>query len=257
MKSTMGQLGNKYAEMKAEFEAKKEVLLSRLKKVAKNMQDASAKMNMGDDGKVDEAVLISFFAALYGDTANAYQAFRELYLQNKLNANEEMQDRLQQKIDRLKDFQEANKRIQRYTALNIEKSKLQQKLDEPGLTANEQRNHESRLSEVMGNMKEISAFYGYESDRDFLKELERSEQKWYGEDGAEVLKELRGLTPETESTVLGGAIDPDDLLRDSELSSEVVNRVMNGLADSRGMNLLQEMVEEAESKNVETRQDLS
>jgi hypothetical protein len=172
------------------------------------IDDLTLIFQLGDDSKVDEAIMISFFASLYDDITKAYRAFQEFHLERKTENLEKEKGVLQRKIDNINEFKEQGERINIYTALNIEKSSLEKKIKTLELNQKNNKDNgvveitdqpdelliaQNRLIKVIQDMDDIADFYGYDTNEDFMVKLESSEKLWYGETAAEHLQSLRKL----------------------------------------------------------------
>lgn len=204
--NSLETISNRYTEMQAEAMVKKHVLLEKAKNAAKRAQEtASQLVKIGDDSKVDEAVLISWLCALYDNVTKAFNQWQALGYDKRVLKLEKEHQSMQEKLDRLAEFQGHRERILRYTALNVEKNALEQKVlehkEKTGIgiddvveitdAPSELYKLETRLVQVNEEMQEIATFYEHEDQTEFMAQMETAEQKWYSQSGSAYLQDIR------------------------------------------------------------------
>ncbi|PHR58980.1 MAG: hypothetical protein COA44_02195 [Arcobacter sp.] len=213
---TLDPLSNNYQDKIKENSLNQEVLQKKLSAHAKNLTDTVTQMQLGDDSKVDEAIMISFFANLFQNLAKGYRQFQALGYQIKLDDFEAENKELSKKIDTFKAFTDQASRVNLYTQLNIEKTSLESTINvlqkqalknkEEGIVEvmdiDEIGNTQKRLLKVDLEMDSIAEFYDYDTNEEFMSELEVSEEKWYGEGGALYLRAARTLDLEPAEELL-------------------------------------------------------
>jgi hypothetical protein len=243
-------LANTY---KAEIEKKDLSLKVLMKKTQDNTAELKrngAQIKIGEDSKVDEAMMATFLTSMFKDLPKAYEAFAAY------KAEKEMQG-LKDKQQSLKDFIKLDENIKKYTKLNIEKTAIEKKLSQENLTPNVKEKHQNDLQKILGDMNDLADFFGYANEPDFIEELQISEEKWYGPEGAKYLREIRDLSSETlgefvDAGVLNSQeLSVDSILKDGVLDNSI-NKIKKELVALESVNSLTNLISEENQKSTTT-----
>ncbi|OGS70682.1 MAG: hypothetical protein A3F91_09215 [Flavobacteria bacterium RIFCSPLOWO2_12_FULL_35_11] len=246
MASTLEQIGNGYSEEIKERATKNSVMRKKMESSARNMQNAIA-MQLGDDGRVDEAVMISFCAALFSDITKAFQEYKKISYEKQLEDGERSKNILQEKLDSLKKFQESAERSNRYTRLKMEQAALEKKSSQDNTPAAEKKSMLAELKKIGKEIDKIVEFYGKVNEGEYVKSLEKAESLWYG-DGAEFISKLRGMSLEDIQATFKEKVDIDLLFKDEDYTREFVKGVIEGVVDGEISNLFADLAEEGLKK---------
>lgn len=214
--ATIAGLGNIYTTQLKENDLVNKVLMKKIQDNTSEMKNNRIKI--GEDSRVDEAIMITFFTSMISDVTNAYNRYM-------LYKNEQEKTALKDKEKDLKRFMELKNNIDKCTQLQIRKSALEKELNEKQLDPKTKVKHENDLKKIYEELNTLYDFFGYANEPDFVKNLEISEEKWYGKEGAEYLKNLRDLVPETL-----GEFREAGILNSSELSIKEI--IESGVLDS-------------------------
>lgn len=253
-----GKLHNNYA---GEIE-KKQVTkdLSRTTALAKAkatkgvFDDIQTRMTMGDSPQVDESVMISFLLALtknISDGFSLYQKYiRELVTQDK----DKKLSPIDKKLATLKDLENAQEKMERYTALMVKRKAYEKRLEElkengakpsDGFANKEQEQKSliSQLKEVNSGLEKIYDAYDFAKNPDgFMEALNKSREKWFGV-GASFLSEAEEGVNGDFATIAQKA-GVSILNAKIEDVMEVVNSVTKTLAQEEGKITMKSLVEE-------------
>lgn len=233
-------LSNTYTNLINSKELSHKLLMKKSKDNVEEMKRNVQQLKLGEDSKVDEAIMVTFFTSVFKDVTKAYNAFMLYKAENQLNT-------LKEKQESLNKFIELNENINKYTQLNIKRTALEKKLNEENLTSNEKSKHEKDLTKVLEDMENISDFFGYANDPDFTKNLEISEEKWYGKAGAEYLRDIRNLVPETLGEFRDvGVLNSQELSIDEILNNGVLDNSMDKIKEKLieldGINTIKDLI---------------
>ena len=105
-------ISNIYTEERKAHELRLGILGQKIKESAERIKQNNTQLQLGDDSKVDEAVMITFLASMFEDMPTAYNTFMQLRAEKAHAANEK-------RIQNLEDFIKAKENIDKYTALDI------------------------------------------------------------------------------------------------------------------------------------------
>lgn len=229
MTVTDTKLQNKYEDIQKTDALKKSVLAKKLENSVKGVRDHAQKIMLGEDGKVGESVIMTFFNALYGDIATAYKAYKEHRLKQELEQTEKNIQATKKNLETLKEFQEKTQRINDFTRLSIQKAALEQKLNDKTIDAGARVSAIESLKGVVEKIDKIADFYETTSDL-MTKMVEKTEGDWLG-DNAKLMKDLRIFSPEIKEKVLPG-VSVDDIINNKLLVTDLVAKVSNSIIEA-------------------------
>lgn len=238
------KMSNPYTQTLEKKELGLKLLLQKSKENMDSLKRESNRLNIGEDSKADEAVLISFLGSICSDVGKAYTEYKKMGAEKEVEA-------LRDKSERIERFNKIKENIDNYTKLNIEKRALEEKLNNQDLSKKEQAKTENSLLTNAKKMNDIADFFGYANEPDFMKNLEISEEKWYGEAGAEYLKGIRELsTSKLGEFVDAGILSPTELSTESILANGVLDNSLDKIKTSiAGLESLSHLKDLAETVN--------
>lgn len=198
------KLGNSYDIALKNKDLKKQLnrqnVQNKAKKTKSALEDMHTRINLGDSPQVEEAVMISFLLALSKNLAEGFSLYQQ-YVKDLVKANKDKQMApIDKKLATLNDLEKAQERMNKYTALMMQKKELEKRAEElnhsstkanPEFTTKEQERKSiaSKLKETYDGLNEIYDAYGYAKNPEaFMQALDKSREKWFGV-GASVLKD--------------------------------------------------------------------
>lgn len=238
MSSSLPKLANTYTTLLKENDLSHEVLLKKVQDNTNEMK--SNRLKMGEDSRVDEAIMITFLTSAFNDIASAYNKYL-------LFKNENERNNIKDKETDLKKFIELKNNIDKYTQLQIRKNAIEQDLNQNNLDPKSKEKHERDLKKIYEDINTLSDFFGYANEPDFIKNLEISEEKWYGKEGAEYLKNLRDLVPETLGEFReAGILSSDELsikeIIESGVLDNSINKIKKELVNLESVKAVSELI---------------
>lgn len=162
-------------------------------KIEQNLKDLKnnvKKIVIGEDSKVDEAILISFFSSIFSNFNNAAELFKKALVDKKIQSLEE-KEKNREKLFELK------QKVDQYNHLQIEKNIETKKMQDPNISTEDKQFSAKRLQKIAKEMQDLSEFFGYSDENKLIEEMEAAEKLWYGEEVATVLKDFRNLDDST------------------------------------------------------------
>lgn len=242
--ASIAGLGNIYTTQLKENDLVNKVLMKKIQDNTSEMKNNRIKI--GEDSRVDEAIMITFFTSMISDVTNAYNRYM-------LYKNEQEKTSLKEKEKDFKRFIELKNNIDKCTQLQIRKNALEKELNEKQLDPKTKVKHENDLKKIYEDLNTLYDFFGYANEPDFAKNLEISEEKWYGKEGAEYLKNLRDLVPETlgefrEAGILNSSeLSIKEIIESGVLDSSI-NKVKKELINLDSIKTIDELLNSDESK---------
>jgi len=249
-------LKNNYAQKIGKKAIKKEIAQGEVLKKAKATKNAideiNTRLTMGDSPQVEEAVMISFLLALTKNISEAFSLYRK-YLSDLATENQK-QSPIERKLATLSDLEKAQERMERYTALMVQKKAYEKRLEElkensatpnEGFANKEQEKKSlmSKLKETHDGLEKIYEGYDFAKNPDaFIESLNKSREKWFGV-GASVLSEAEqgensnfiSIAQQAGVSVLNDKVE--DIMG-------VVNNVTKVLAQEEGKITMESLVQE-------------
>lgn len=236
------ELSNKYDDAIKTNSLEKGVLVKKLEQHARFAKEVAQKILLGDDGKVGEAVIMSFFASLYGDIAKAYHAYKENRIKQEIDALDGKIKDDTNKIKSIAEAQEAVQKINNFTTLNIQKSALEQKLGDETLSQSAHGDAEKGLNGLVAKIDKIADFFE-KSTGTLTSDIEKVEKDWYG-DNAQLLQALRSLSPEIKDKLLK-YISLDDIIDNDSLTGNIAATLTKSIIDGDIAETMTELSERA------------
>lgn len=227
--TTTAELRNKYQEKMDTDALRQKGLAKKLGEQTRLAREYAQKMMIGDDAKVGEAVIMSFFASVYGDIATAFRAYKEQRLKDELERTKESIEKTAERIKTLKEAEDKTRKINEFTRLNIQKAALEQKMSGETLSSSERASAEKSLGDIIKKIEKTADYF--EKSPEFLKKaVEKTEKDWFG-NSAELLKEMRSLTPDFKEKVLS-AVTKDELINSDALVERLVKEVSSSIIEN-------------------------
>ena len=158
-------------------------------KIEQNLKDLKnnvKKIVIGEDSKVDEAILISFFSSMLSNFNNAVELYKKAMVDKRIESLEE-KEKNREKLFELK------QKIDQYNQLQIEKNLETKKMENPNISTENKEFSAKRLYKIAKEMQDLADFFGYSDENKLIEKMEAAEKLWYGEEVATVLKDFRNL----------------------------------------------------------------
>ncbi len=178
-------------------------LKEKIEQNIRELKNNTKKIVLGEDSKVDEAILVSFFASMFSNFNNAVDLFKKAMIDKKIES-------LEQKEKNRERLFELKQKVDQYNQLQIEKNLETKKMSDSNISKEDQELSAQKLYKIAKEMQDLAEFFGY-ADENILKEkMENAEKLWYGEEVSKILQDFRNL----DETTLGkfediGLIDSD------------------------------------------------
>lgn len=202
----MEKISNKYLEMQQELLLEKKILFKKMRDSSEKIKNSLATMQLGDDSKVEEALMLSFLMAIYQDVEKAYNRYRELGLKkeieeletnNTLSNNSDI--RIEKKLTTLEKFSIHPQKLNKYYRHSMKKTLLESDIANKFINEDEKSKAYLELEKILKEMDAISNFYEHKNNKEFLIELKKAEINQYGENWAGTLELLRTITLPTDT----------------------------------------------------------
>lgn len=190
------KLSNNYDVALKEQSAKKAISQQNVVKKAKEakgaLDDLHAKINLGDSPQVNEAVMISFLLAIAKNIGDGFSLYKKYITDLSEKDKDKKLSPLDKKLATLKDLENAQERMSKYTALMLRREALEKRAEElkdnstkanPEYTTKEQEKKSiaSKLKETYDGLNEIYDAYGFtQNPEGFMQALDKSREKWFG-----------------------------------------------------------------------------
>ena len=204
----------KIDEKQIKTNAIKEQIQKNLKEMEKHTQTA---IQIGHDGRVDEAIMLAFLTSLLESTINSYRVIKGALKQRELNLIEQ----------RIKDLIEAKnldstleqdmKDLNNYQVLNVQASVLRQELQDPSLSDKEKQAKQKKLDIILDKMETIREKLKEPDDKEtpteaeFEKRIEPAQKTYFGEKGAQNFKDFRNFSGSFPELLEQAGIDKKDI----------------------------------------------
>ena len=204
----------KIDEKQIKTNAIKEQIQKNLKEMEKHTQTA---IQIGHDGRVDEAIMLAFLTSLLESTINSYRVIKGALKQRELNLIEQ----------RIKDLIEAKnldstleqdmKDLNNYQVLNNQASVLRQELQDPSLSDKEKQAKQKKLDVIVDKMETIREKLKEPDDKEtpteaeFEKRIEPAQKTYFGEKGAQNFKDFRNFSGSFPELLEQAGIDKKDI----------------------------------------------
>lgn len=253
-----GKLHNNYAGAIEKNKALKAVsrqnALDKAKATKGVLDEIQVRTNMGDSSQVDEAVMISFLLALTKNISDGFSLYRNYIRELSIQDKDKNLSPVEKKLSTLKDLEEAQAKMERYSALMIKRHALEERLEKlkenstkpnEGFANKEQekKSLSSELKQIYDGLDKIYTVYGFEKDPDgFMQALDKSREKWFGV-GASFLNDAEHGKNDDFKTIAEKA--GMSILNDKvESVMDFVNGVTKTLADEEGKATMESLVKE-------------
>ncbi|MDD5373313.1 MAG: hypothetical protein PHO62_07815 [Sulfurimonas sp.] len=246
-------LHNSYKQKIEEDTLQSKAVAKKLEVASRVARDHAQKMLLGDDAKVGEAVILSFFASLYGDITTAFKAYKENRLRDEHDKLKDGIDKNKDKIKTLKEAEDKTRKINEFTRLQIQKSALEQKLNDKTISESEKKSVLKTLGGVAEKIEKVADFFE-KSVAAMSGDVEKMEEAWLGK-SAELFKELRLLSPEFKEGVLKN-ISLEDLVNNDSLVDELIKKVSNSIIENDLVDTLDGLKDRAEKSEKSSAQEL-
>ncbi len=237
---------NPYTHMinlkKAEAGRLKEKINQNSKEIKNNLK----KIVLGEDSKVDEAIVVSFLFSVFSNFNSAIDIYRKIAADKRV-ANLEEKEATRQRLIELK------QKVNEYNQLQIEKTLEEKKLSDPNISNTDKKMSMEKLLKIAEDMKNLAEFFGYADESKLKQEIEKAEKLWYGEEVAKVLNDFRNLDDNTLSKFEDLGIINENFkeeLTDINISS-VLDKIRNEVSS-----LASEELQSFINTNLETKIDI-
>lgn len=227
----LAKISNNYQNQIKKIEQEGVTLKKKLGENAKHMQknlENLKKILLGDDSRVEEAVLIGFLTSIYGTMQEAYNSYKEMTGNKGVEANQTRKEQLEKNLKDIEEFKKKSEMIKKYNQLKVQESAIKKSNENPQTTDKQKELNTHSLKDVFSGMKKIEDFFGFAEDSaKFAEEIEKFEIKTYGEKAHQMLEELRNLEPETLLKLEKDGIKLEDIINDEdhELIEKVAEKV--------------------------------
>jgi hypothetical protein len=227
----LAKISNNYQNELNKIEEEAKTIKKKLGENAKKMQknlDSLRKILLGDDSRVEEAVLIGFLTSIYSTIQEAYDSYKEMTIKKEETDNQTRKEQLEKNLKDIEEFKKKSEMINKYNKLKVQQSAIEKSNQNPQTTEKQKGLNTQSLKEIYSGMKKIEDYFGFAEDGvKFAEEIEKFELETYGEKAHQMLEDLRNLEPETLLKLEKEGIKLEDIINDEdeELIAKVAEKV--------------------------------
>jgi len=204
----------KIDERQIQAQTLKEQIQKNLNDIERHSQTA---MQIGHDGRVDEAIMLTFLTSLLESTINSYKAIKTAFKQRELNLIEQRIKDLIEAKNKDSSLEQDMKDLNNYQVLNVQASVLRQELKDPSLSGKEKQAKQKKLDVIVDKMETIREKLKEPDDKEtpteakFEKRIEKPQKTYFGEKGAQNFKDFRNFSGSFPELLEQAGIDKKDI----------------------------------------------
>lgn len=205
------KLENPYELLIKEREVKanllKEKIDSSLEDIRRHTQTAT---QLGHDGRVDEAIMLTFLHSLLESTINSYKAVNSLVRQKQKNDIEKEIEKITEAKDLEYSAEKDVEQLNKYQVLYTKKSALEKELETDSLDDIQRKAKEAELGTIKSELLDIEDYFGMTSE-ELEKNTQKSQTRFFGEKDAEAMKNMRHQTGNSPEKLAKAGIDTKNI----------------------------------------------